>query len=87
MAKEAESEIKFLERFINSSLTPVKPRPEFVEQLHQRLTDPMLPTVRVPRPATISYVLLVLASVVSGIVFFVTASQVVKSLVRRYWGA
>lgn len=86
MAQAAEKEIRFLEEYIDSSLTPVMPRPEFVEQLHRRLTDPMLPSVRMPRTANISYILLVIASLISGIIFFLTASQVIRALLRRSWG-
>jgi hypothetical protein len=79
-------EIENLERFMQTSFKPVSPRPEFVQQLHRRLTDPMLPTVRFSRPLRIQSGLLVIASVLSGIIFIITASQVIKALMKRSWG-
>lgn len=79
-------EFQNLERFMQNSLTPVLPRPEFVQQLYHRLTDPMLPTVRLPQSRGIQYGLLIIASVVSGIIFFITASQVIKALLKRNFG-
>jgi len=79
-------EIENLERFMQSSFKPVSPRPEFVQQLHHRLTDPMLPTVRFSQPLRIQYGLLAIASILSGVIFIITASQVIKALMRRSWG-
>ena len=36
--------LKDLEQLMQTSFPAVNPRPEFVHQLHQRLTDPLLPT-------------------------------------------
>ena len=71
---------------MQSSFKPVSPRPEFVQQLHHRLTDPMLPTVRFSQPLRIQYGLLAIASILSGVIFIITASQVIKALMRRSWG-
>jgi len=79
-------DIENLERFMQTSFKPVSPRPEFVQQLHRRLTDPMLPTVRFSQPLRIQHGLLVIASLLSGIIFIITASQVIKALMRRSWG-
>jgi hypothetical protein len=79
-------EFENLERFMQNSLTPISPRPEFVQQLHNRLTDPMLPKVRLTQPVGIQYGLLIIASVISGIIFFVTASQVLRALLKKNWG-
>jgi hypothetical protein len=79
-------EFENLERYMQDSLTPVLPRPEFVQQLYRRLTDPMLPTVRLPQSMNIQYGLLIIASVISGIIFFITASQVIKALLKRNFG-
>lgn len=79
-------DIEHLERFMQNSLTPVSPRPEFVQQLHHRLTDPMLPRVRLTQPVGVQNGLLIIASVISGIIFFITASQVLKALMKKHWG-
>jgi len=79
-------EIENLERFMQTSFKPVSPRPEFVQQLHRRLTDPMLPTVRFSQPLRIQNGLLVIASILSGVIFIITASQVIKALMRKSWG-
>jgi hypothetical protein len=79
-------EFENLERFMQNSLPPVSPRPEFVHQLHHRLTDPMLPRVRFTQPVGIQYGLLIIASVISGIIFFITASQVIRALLKKNLG-
>jgi hypothetical protein len=79
-------EIENLERFMQTSFKPVSPRPEFVQQLHHRLTDPMLPTVRFSHPLNVQHGLLVIASILSGVIFIITASQVIKALMKRSWG-
>jgi len=79
-------EIENLERYMKTSLTPVSPRPEFVQQLHRRLTDPMLPTIRLSQPPGIQYGLLIIASLLSGMIFFITASQVIRALSKRNLG-
>ena len=71
---------------MQTSFKPVSPRPEFVQQLHRRLTDPMLPTVRFSQPLRIQNGLLVIASILSGVIFIITASQVIKALMRKSWG-
>jgi hypothetical protein len=81
-----EEEIENLERFMQTSFRPVSPRPEFVKQLHHRLTDPKIPTVRFNRPLRIRYGLLAIASLLSGVIFLITASQVIKALMKRSWG-
>lgn len=79
-------EIENLERYMQISFKPVSPRPEFVQQLHRRLTDPMLPTVRFSQPLRIQHGLLIIASILSGVIFIITASQVIKALMKKSWG-
>lgn len=78
------SDLEAIEKLMVSSLQPINPRPEFVEGLHQRLTDPMSPTVRFTRRFSSQFLLLVLATLLSGIIFFMTASRVVISLIREF---
>ncbi len=84
MEKASSSEFDRIENMMHSSLQPVTPRPEFVEGLHQRLTDPMTPTVRFTRQYSSQFILLIIATVLSGIVFILTASRVIISLIREF---
>lgn len=84
MEKASSSEFDRIENVMHSSLQPVAPRPEFVEGLHQRLTDPMTPTVRFTRQYSSQFILLIIATVLSGIVFILTASRVIISLIREF---
>ena len=84
MNSAASSELNRIEDVMQTSLKPVAPRPEFVEGLHQRLTDPMNPRVRFTRQYSSQFILLVLATVLSGIVFIITASRVIISLIREF---
>jgi len=84
MEKASSSEFDRIENVMHSSLQPVVPRPEFVEGLHQRLTDPMTPTVRFTRQYSTQFILLIIATVLSGIVFILTASRVIISLIREF---
>ncbi len=77
------SDLQAIERLMVSSLQPVNPRPEFVKGLHQRLTDPMSPTVRFTRRYSYQFILLVIATLLSGVIFFITASRVIISLLRE----
>ena len=78
------SDLEAIEQLMVSSLQPVNPRPEFVEGLHRRLTDPMSPTVRFTRRFSSQFVLLILATLLSGVIFFITASRVIVSLLREF---
>jgi len=78
------SDIEAIEKLMVSSLQPVNPRPEFVTGLHQRLTDPMSPTVRFTRKFSSQLVLLILATLLSGVIFFLTASRVIISLIKEF---
>ncbi len=78
------SDIEAIEKFMVSSLRPVSPRPEFVEGLHKRLTDPLSPTVRFTRRFSYQFILLILATLLSGIIFIITASRVIISLIREF---
>ena len=82
--KAQVSDFDAIEKLMVSSLQPVDPRPEFVKGLHKRLTDPMSPTVRFTRQYSTQFVLLVLATLLSGVIFFLTASRVIISLVREF---
>jgi hypothetical protein len=84
MEKASASEFDQIENAMHSSLQPVAPRPEFVEGLHQRLTDPMTPTVRFSRQYSSEFILLIIATVLSGIVFIITASRVIISLIKEF---
>ncbi len=78
------SDLQTIEQLMVSSLQPVNPRPEFVEGLHQRLIDPMSPTVRFTRRYSSQFILLILASLLSGVIFFITASRVIISLLQEF---
>lgn len=78
------SDFDAIEQLMVSSLQPVDPRPEFVRGLHRRLTDPMSPTVRFTRNYSTQFILLVIATVLSGVIFFLTASRVIISLIREF---
>ena len=84
MDSASSSEIDRIENVMHSSLQPVAPRPEFGEGLHQRLTDPMSPRVRFTRQYSSQFILLIIATLLSGIVFILTASRVIISLVREF---
>jgi hypothetical protein len=84
MNSASSSELNRIEDVMQTSLKPVAPRPEFVEGLHQRLTDPMNPRVRFTRQYSSQFILLVLATVLSGMVFIITASRVIISLIREF---
>jgi len=75
-----------LEQLMQTSLPSVNPRPEFVHQLRQRLTDPLLPTVRFPRKVTSQFLLLIAVGVISGVIFILTASRLVKGLIDMMRG-
>lgn len=82
---EAQAEnIDEIEKLMVTSLQPVDPRPEFVETLHQRLTDPMSPSVRFTRRYSYQFILLGLATLLSGVIFFLTASRMIISLIREF---
>lgn len=72
-----------VEKLISSSLTPVSPRPEFVEKLYQRLTDPANPRVRFSKHYSLQFILLCIASLLSGIIFLLTTAQVIMALIRE----
>lgn len=78
------SDFDEIEQLMVSSLQPVDPRPEFVRGLHERLTDPMSPTVRFTRKISTQFILLVIATLLSGVIFFLTASRVIISLIREF---
>ena len=84
MDSTSSSEFDRIENVMQSSLRPVAPRPEFVEGLHQRLTDPMNPRVRFTRQYSSQFILLILTTVLSGIVFILAATRVIISLVREF---
>jgi hypothetical protein len=74
--------ISRIEKLMSSKLQPIDPRPEFIDHLYQRLTDPLTPSIRYPRDFSLRFVLLLIASCLSGIIFFLTLSQVILSLLR-----
>jgi hypothetical protein len=78
------SDFDAIEQLMVSSLQPVDPRPEFVRGLHERLTDPMSPTVRFTRKISTQFILLVIATLLSGVIFFLTASRVIISMIREF---
>lgn len=84
MENAQTSDLEAIEKMMGTSLQPVRPRPEFVEGLHKRLTDPMSPTVRFTRRFSYQFILLVLATLLSGVIFFMTASRVIISLIREF---
>lgn len=84
MENNQVSDLQAIEQLMVSSLQPVNPRPEFVEGLHQRLIDPMSPTVRFTRRYSSQFILLILATLLSGVIFFITASRVIISLLQEF---
>ena len=84
MDSTSSTEFDQIENVMHSSLRPVAPRPEFVEGLHQRLTDPMNPRVRFTRQYSSQFILLILTTLLSGIVFILAATRVIISLVREF---
>jgi hypothetical protein len=76
-------DITKLEQMMSSSLRPVDPRPEFVNQLHKRLTDPLTPSIRYPKDMSLRFILLLIASLLSGVVFFITMTQVIISFIKE----
>ena len=75
-----------VEQYMQSSLRPVAPRPEFVHQLHRRLVDPTIPTIQFNNDLSIKYLFVIFASLVSGIVLVVTASRVISILAKKFHG-
>lgn len=84
MDNSSSSGFDQIENAMHSSLQPIAPRPEFVKKLHKRLTDPMAPTVRFTHQYSSQFILLVLATILSGFVFILAASRVIISLVREF---
>lgn len=78
-----DPELGNVEKLISTSLTPVSPRPEFVENLYRRLTDPTNPRVRFSKSYSFQFILLCIASLLSGIIFLLTTIQVVMALIRE----
>lgn len=83
MKSNKNYELSKVEQVMSTSLQPVNPRPEFVNQLHRRLTDPLTPSIRYPREISLRFVLLLIASLLSGIVFIITLTQVILSLIKE----
>lgn len=78
-------DLNVVEQYMQSSLTPVVPRPEFVHQLHRRLVDPTIPTIRFDNNnLSIKHLFVVFASIVSGIVLVVTASRAISMIFRNF---
>jgi hypothetical protein len=84
MTTSSFSDIDRIENVMKTSMQPVAPRPEFVAGLHQRLTDPMNPRVRFTRRYSSQFILLIITTVLSGIVFILASSRVIISLVREF---
>jgi hypothetical protein len=83
MKKSTSDELSKIEKLMSSSLQPVNPRPEFINQLHLRLTDPLTPSIRYPQDYSLRFGLLLIASLVSGVIFLITISQVILALLRE----
>jgi hypothetical protein len=77
------SDFDEIEQLMGSSLQPIKPRPEFVNKLYERLTDPMSPTVRLTRRYPARFFLLIFAAVLSGAIFILSASRLIISLIKE----
>ena len=83
MENAPASEIDEIEQLMGSSLQPINPRPEFVNNLYGRLTDPMSPTVRFTRKYPARFFLLIFAAVLSGAIFILSASRLIISLIKE----
>lgn len=59
-------ELTDIEALLAATLQPVRPRPEFVFQLRQRLTDPTVPSITMPTDKAGQYLILALASGIGG---------------------
>lgn len=77
------SDFDEIEKLMGSSLQPIAPRPEFVNKLYDRLTDPMSPTVRFTRRYPARFFLLIFAAILSGAIFILSASRLIISLIRE----
>ncbi len=82
-----KEDLQDFEKLVETSFHPVIPRPEFVFQLHQRLTDPKRPTVRFPRKATSQFLLFITLGVIGGAIFIVTVTRLIKALLDLMRGA
>jgi hypothetical protein len=60
-------EITDLEVLLDSTLQPVKPRPEYVNDLRKRLLDPTVPSITMPADKAGQYLILALASGIGGV--------------------
>lgn len=83
MMTKTDRELGNVEKLISASLTPVSPRPEFVESLYRRLTDPTNPRVRFSKTYSLQFFLLCIASLLSGVIFLLTTIQLVMALIRE----
>jgi len=77
------SDVDEIEQLMGSSLQPIDPRPEFVNKLYDRLTDPLSPTVRFTRRYPAQLFFLIFAAVISGAIFILSASRLIISLIKE----
>jgi len=73
--------IEDMERYLQNSMNPVNPRPEFVNKLRGRLEAPIITVTRRNEVQANQLLILAIASFLSGILFFFTASRVLIAFV------
>ncbi len=66
-----------IESLLASYLRPVNPRPEFVNQLQQRLLDTTRPIVKIPGKKYIDYGLIAAASLIGSALVLMTGVRAV----------
>lgn len=70
-------ELDDLERILQSSLQPVKPRKEFIKQLRSRLSDPLIARLPHQKIERNHYLLFGLATLLSGVLFVFTTGRII----------
>jgi hypothetical protein len=73
--------VEDMERYLQHSMNPIDPRPEFVKKLRGRLEAPMITVTQRNNMQANQLVILAIASFLGGMLFFFTASRVLIALV------
>jgi hypothetical protein len=73
--------VEDMEWFLQHSMNPINPRPEFVKKLRGRLEAPMITVTQRNDVQANQLLILAIASFLSGMLIFFTASRVLIALV------
>lgn len=73
-------QIAEVESHLRATLSPVPPRPEFVKKLRHRLLDVSRPQIVLPKTNPKQHILLVFASIASGVFVVLTGIRTVLSI-------